>query len=179
VGSKSGTSTAPIIVEPDSGHRPILRYTGRSAEAGAIEIRDADHWHIKGLTFDGSGIQTSRYALLLYAYTRDITGHQIVKNTFRNWGGTGENTKSAAAVVLRPSYSTDYNPLHVKDSLISDNSFNGNAQSNIHLTQTKNVVVERNTIQNTRCGRKPNGTAGVTGIKAAAESVGHAQTKSS
>ena len=66
----------------------------------SIEIRDADYWQISGLTFDGSGTQTSRYAVLLYAYTRDITGHRIVQNTFRNWGGTGENTKGATALIL-------------------------------------------------------------------------------
>ena len=44
----------PITVEPDVGHHPKLRYSGRNAQTGVIEIRDADYWRIRDLTFDGS-----------------------------------------------------------------------------------------------------------------------------
>ena len=100
VATRSGTASAPITIEPDVGHHPKLRYSGRNAQAGVIEIKDANYWRIRDLTFDGIGTQTSRSAVVLIAYTRDITGHQIIQNTFRNWGGTGENTKGAAAVLL-------------------------------------------------------------------------------
>jgi Right handed beta helix region len=173
VATISGTATSPIIVEPDVGHNPKLRFTGNNAQTGAIEIRDADYWQIRGLTFDGSGIQTSRYAIYVYANTRDVMGHQIVNNIFQNWGGTGENTKGADAIGLRPSSSsTGYNPYWIKNAVISDNTFNSNAQGNIHITQTSNTVVERNTIRNTLCGRKPNDTVGATGIKISQGSVG-------
>jgi hypothetical protein len=87
VATRSGTASAPITIEPDVGHHPKLRYSGRNAQAGVIEIRNADYWQIRRLNFDGSGTQTSRHAVLLHAYTRDITGHRITQNTFRNWGG--------------------------------------------------------------------------------------------
>ena len=109
VATRSGTSKAPITVEPDVGHHPKLRYSGRNAHAGVIEIRDADYWQISDLTFDGSGTQTSRFAVHLHAFTRDITGHRIVQNTFRNWGGIGENTKGAAAVRLSRSTTPNNN----------------------------------------------------------------------
>ncbi len=174
VATRSGSSTAPIIVEPDYGHHPTLRYSGRNAQAGVIEIRDADYWQIRGLNFDGRGSQTSRYAVLLYAKSRDITGHQVSKNTFRYWGGSGENTKAAAAVALRPSWSgSSYNNLSVKNSRISDNLFEYNAFAAIHLWKTKNIVVERNTIQYTKCGRQSDGTVGATGIKDGEFSVGN------
>jgi hypothetical protein len=172
VATRSGTSTAPITVEPDVGHHPKLRYSGRNAQAGVIEIKDADYWRIKGLTFDGSGTQTSRYAVLLYAYSRDITGHRIFGNTFRNWGGTGENTKSAFAVILRPRFTTGYNNLHVKNSVISDNTFDNNAHGAIQLIKTANITIEHNMIEDTQCGRTPDGRAGATGIKDSQGSVG-------
>ncbi len=174
VAHRSGTSTAPITVEPDVGHRPRLRFSGRNAQTGVFEIRDADNWHIRGLTFDGSGSQTSRYAVLLLAYSRDIAGHRIIQNTFRHWGGTGENTNSAAAVMLRPSWSgAGFNNFSVKNSTIMDNTFAFNAQAAVHLWKTKNIVVERNTIQYMKCGRKSYGVAGATGIKDGEFSVGN------
>jgi hypothetical protein len=173
VATRSGTSKAPITVEPDVGHRPKLRYSGRNALAGVIEIRDADYWRIRGLTFDGSGTQTSRHAVVLNAHTHDITGHSIVQNTFRHWGGTGENTKSASAVILRPRFTTGYNNLHVKNSVISDNIFANNAHEAIRLIKTMNITIEDNMIQNMQCGRKPEGNAGSTGIKDSQGSVGN------
>jgi hypothetical protein len=172
VATRSGTSTAPITVEPDVGHHPKLRYSGRNAQAGVIEIKDADYWRIKGLTFDGSGTQTSRYAVLLYAYSRDITGHRISGNTFRKWGGTGENTKSAAAVILRPRHTTAFNNFHVKNSVISDNIFTDNAHEAIRLIKAVNITIEHNAIQRMRCGRTSDGRGGATGIKDSLDSVG-------
>ena len=172
VATRSGTANAPITVEPDAGHHPTLRYSGRNAQAGVIEIKDADYWHIRGLTLDGSESQTSRYAVLLYAYSRDITGHRIVQNTFKHWGGTGENTKAAAAIVLRPRFNKGLLTLHVTNSMVSENVFSNNAQGAIQLIKTRNIIIERNTIQDTQCGRKPDGRAGAMGIKDSQGSVG-------
>ena len=122
-----------------------------------------------GLTFDGSGTQTSRHAVLLYANSHDITGHQVVQNTFRRWGGTGENTKGAAAVILRPRFTSRF---RVKNSVISDNTFTNVAHEAIRLTQTMNITIEHNAIQYMQCGRTLDGRAGATGIKDAQNSVG-------
>jgi hypothetical protein len=172
VATRSGTATAPITVEPDVGHHPKLRYSGRNAQAGVIEIRDADYWRIRGLTFDGNGTQTSRHAVVVHAYTRDIAGHKIVQNTFRNWGGTGQNTNSASAVILRPRYTTAFNNLHVKSSVISDNIFANNAHEAIRLIKTVNITIEQNMILNMQCGRISDGRVGATGIKDSQGSVG-------
>jgi parallel beta-helix repeat protein len=172
VGTTSGTVSSPITVEADVGHKPTLRYSATSAQTGTIEIRDADYWYIKGLTFDGSGIQTSKYAVLLYANSRDITGHRVVQNTFRRWGGTDENTKSSAAVTFQPSYNNGFSNFRVKNSIISDNTFDNNARGAIHLTKTMNIIIERNNILRTQCGRESDGRVGATGIKDSQGSVG-------
>jgi hypothetical protein len=172
VATRSGTSTAPITVEPDVGHHPTLRYSGRNAQAGAIEIKDADYWQIQRLTFDGSDSQTSRHAVLLFANSRDIYGHRIVHNIFRRWGGTSENTKGAAAVTLRPSWRKGFNNFFVKNSVITDNVFEYNAHEAIRLTQTTNITIEHNKIQYMQCGRTNDGRAGATGIKDSQKSVG-------
>ena len=172
VATRSGTASAPITIEPDVGHHPKLRYSGRNAQAGVIEIKDANYWRIRDLTFDGIGTQTSRSAVVLIAYTRDITGHQIIQNTFRNWGGTGENTKGAAAVLLSSRLNSS-NP-RVKNSLISDNTFADNAHQAIRLAGTLNITIEHNLIQNTKCGRASDGIrVGATGIKDSQGSVGN------
>jgi hypothetical protein len=172
VATRSGTSTAPIIVEADAGNSPTLRLTQRNAQQGAIEIRDASYWQIRGLTFDGRGTQTSRHAILLYAHSRDMTGHQIARNTFRYWGGTGETTRSAATIMLQPGYGSGYTNYRVKNSIIGDNLFTDNAREAIHLTRTMNVRVERNHIRDMQCGRESDGRAGATAIKDSQGSIG-------
>jgi hypothetical protein len=170
IAKRSGTASAPITVEPDIGHRPTLRYSGRNAQTGVIEIRDADYWRIRGLTFDGKGIQTSRHAIILLAFSRNITGHQIVNNKFLNWGGTGENTREAATIALRPRGNSN---LHVTSSVISSNTFDRSVYQAIRLNATQNIIVEDNLIQNMQCGRGPSGRVGATGIKSSQESTGN------
>ena len=87
VATRSGTASAPITVEPDVGHHPKLRYSSPKAQAGVIEIRDADYWQIRGMTFDGIGTQTSRYAVLpACIYAAILPAIEF----FRTPSGTGE-----------------------------------------------------------------------------------------
>src|SRR5260370_32818650 len=63
IATRSGTAAAPIIIEPDTGHHPILRYTGKGAMAAVIKLQYVDYWTIRNLTFDGSGVWTSSIAV--------------------------------------------------------------------------------------------------------------------
>jgi hypothetical protein len=171
VTTRSGTASAPITVEPDVGHLPRLRYSARNAQAGVIEIKDADYWQIRGLTFDGNGTQTSMHAVVLQAFSRSITGNRIVQNAFLNWGGTGENTKGASALILKSN--TSNTNAQVKNSFVIANTFSRNAHQAIRLIKTSNIIIEDNLIQNTLCGRSPDTRAGATGIKDSQGSVGN------
>jgi hypothetical protein len=74
--------------------------------------------------------------------------------------------------MLRPSYNNGFSNLYVKNTVISDNVFAYNATESIHLTKTINTIVERNTIQNSLCGRGSDDTAIATAIKDSQGSVG-------
>ena len=87
----SGTQFNPIIIESDSGHSPTLRNSGANAQTGVIHLADTDHVTIRNLSFDGTGVQTSRYAIAVYANTKHVVGIMISRNTIKNWGGAGEN----------------------------------------------------------------------------------------
>jgi hypothetical protein len=156
VRNKSGTATHPIIVEPDIGQHPILRYAGNGALRGAIEIRDADYWIIRNLVFDGAGLPTSAWAIALIADTRHLTGHQIVNNTIRNWGDWGgyKSGWQASAITLRTA--TAANPNQVMHTVVRGNTLESNTSNNIKLLNTRHVIVENNVIQNTKCGRSGN-----------------------
>src|SRR5215470_967293 len=47
--TRSGTASSPIVLEPDIGNTPIIRYTGGGSQRAAIEIRDADYWIVRNL----------------------------------------------------------------------------------------------------------------------------------
>jgi parallel beta-helix repeat protein len=168
----SGTPANPIIIEPDSGHMPTLRNSGANAQTGVIRLTDTDYVTIRNLTFDGTGVQTSRYAIAVYANTRNIVGITITGNTINNWGGTGENTLASAAIIFRPAYSGGaYLNWHVTGT-ISGNKITNSAHGGIRLTRTKDAVVENNIIIGMRCGRKSDGNRGADGIKDTNESAG-------
>lgn len=153
--AQSGTARNPIIVEPDIGHDPIIRYTGNSAMRGAIHLRHVSYWRVQNLTFDGTGIQTSDYAVMIEANTQDVTGIEIIGNTFKNWGGDFANSVGTAAVAF----------ISVKDSLIRENTFKGNRSDAVFLSRTTDIIVENNDITDQKCGKTKAGTINQTGIR--------------
>jgi hypothetical protein len=118
------------------------------------------------------GTQTSKYAVAVYASTRDVRGHLIADNRFLNWGGTGTHTEGATPVVLRPAYSGGaFVTFGIKESTIRGNRFEGNARANVYLLRTEDVIVEDNTILGTRCGCQSDGTVGAAGVKIGQEGL--------
>lgn len=156
----SGQPGQPITVEPDSGHQPILRYSGRGAQRSMIHLRDVSYWRLRNLTFDGTGVQTSEYAVLVEVRRQDVTGLEIVDNTFKNWGGDFDNTLKGAVIAFMSNTLQQ-----VTASLIGRNTFTGNRREAIYLQRTADIVVENNDIVDQRCGKTVGGIVKQTGIK--------------
>lgn len=67
----SGLQSAPLVIEPDCGHAPIL--------ASGIAINNASHWTVRGLTFE---VQDDSVALLFSANTASTLGLIVEDNVF-------------------------------------------------------------------------------------------------
>jgi hypothetical protein len=160
----SGAQNNPIIIEADIGHNPTLRYTGYGNQHAPIEIFDADHVTVRNLKFNGFGTQTSTFAVLAFANSRNMTGITINGNRFENWGGTGNNTLNASAVGLRPSYNGGYNNFRVT-ALVSGNTFANNAGTDIRIVKNSDTVIRLNTSTGLKCGLNSTGYREAQSIK--------------
>jgi hypothetical protein len=164
VTTRSGTAGSPITLEPDTGHNPTIRYTGNGAQNGAIEIRNADYWTVRNLTFDGAGVYTSAFALWFQAATRDVVGIQVIGNTFKNWGGSESQAGTAGtrgALTISHGGGSPWFPT----ALIQGNTFLNNRLINIFLIHNKNTIVENNDISGTTCGRDSDTAINALGLK--------------
>jgi parallel beta-helix repeat protein len=101
-----------------------------------------------------------------------LVGITIGGNTINNWGGTGENTLAASAIIFRPAYSSGAFLNWRVTGVISGNKITNSAHGGIRLTRTKDAVVENNIITGMRCGRKSDRNRGADGIKDTNESTG-------
>jgi hypothetical protein len=159
--TKSGSPGNPNVLEADAGHRPVLTAQAPRLEKGAITNINQSYWTIRGLTFDGKGAETPKFAIYGITKKQEIQEFNIEQNTIQNWGGTRENTRGAAGVKFSS----------IRNSKIVNNTFSQNAHSNITLIKTNGMLIQGNDISSGRCGRKGDGRVGGDGIKIASNSV--------
>lgn len=171
----SGTSSSPITIESDnSSNQPSLRYTGNGSLNGMFTIANHNYWTIQNLTFDGTGVWTSRSALVVRGdnwyrnISSDQVGIKILNNVFKNWGGTESQASSEysstgygpVALEIQGGYgpaSLNYLP---NGTVISGNLFDSNRMINVEMTSSKNSVVKDNEIRNSTCGIEASGGGG-------------------
>jgi hypothetical protein len=147
----SGTSGNPITVEPDIGHHPILRYSGNGATTGVININHS-YWTIQNLTFDGTGVNTSRLGIWIMLGGDHV---QFLTNTLKNWGQSIAGTYNV----------TGLNINNVTDMVVRGNVFDGNARESISVNQSTNLLVENNEFKNQKCGLNSDGDIYTVGIR--------------
>jgi hypothetical protein len=166
--TRSGSPGNAIVLEADSGHKPVLKAKGPGVEMGAITNTDQSYWTIRGLTFDGRGMETTKFAIYGKTQKKEIEEFNVEQNTIRNWGGTLENTNGVAGI----KFSSGGTPVKwFRNSKIVNNKFSGNALSNILLTKTNGILIKGNDISSGRCGRKLDGRVGGDGIKISNSSI--------
>ena len=165
----SGTSSSPIKIRPDSGHNPRITFVSAGAVTGAIELKNVSHVHVTGLRFDGAGLQTSRYAVSIrYTSGPAMTGILVDSIECLNWGGSGSVPIQTGCVRIKSDFpSTTRVTATVKNSI-----FRGNRFTSIYIAGGQDVLIENNTITNSRCGLRNTGGTHTAGIKIGAESVG-------
>ena len=145
----SCTEANRIIVEPDTGHTPILRYSGNGLADGAIELRDVDHWTVQHLTFDGHGVSTSDTAIEVAASARTISGVHLLHNTIRNWGLTPLDNRAVRAIYVHGNRQTGFTANHV---VVRGNSLTQIRTNAMRIEGTQHAVIEENTMSQLKCG---------------------------
>jgi hypothetical protein len=170
----SGTSGSPIIIEPDVGHNPTLRYTGNDAGTAVIELRKNSYVTIQNLTFDGVGVQTSRYAILIRTAVGtcsdgiDVFGLRILGNTIKNWGGNATQVNTAAnrgAFTIDGGFCPGGTPGLAQGVVISGNTFDSNRQTHVQLLHASGTIIENNTFIHAMCGRDVDTARNTMGVK--------------
>jgi parallel beta-helix repeat protein len=161
IARRSGTASSPIILEPDSGHNPIIRFTGKGFQAAAIQLQDVDYWIVRNLTFNGTNTYSSRYALWIRVVNRNVTGNQVTGNSFLNWGGSESQAVATAALAITGLLSGSYSP---RNTVVSGNKFDGNRLMSIFTLRASNTVIQNNEIKNARAGRDSTGVVNCIGV---------------
>jgi Right handed beta helix region len=160
----SGTTNNPIVVEPDVGHNPILRYSSPDAMNGVIELHDVSYWTIRNLTFDGTGVHPSLFAIWIHPDTRITNGIRIEGNTFKNWGGSQAQADDSTKVPTALSISGNSSAQYSNGTVVSRNVFDGNRPSSMLIWLQTNLIVENNEFKNAQCGRYFDSVANALGI---------------
>jgi hypothetical protein len=167
--TRSGGAGNPIVIQAKPGTTPVLRNTSAQTLNGVINIR-ASHVTITGtLRFDGTGVQTSKHAILVDAVTAKanltgitiggIAGNGLVLD---DWGGSGNNTQDVAAVSFRGTQTSGFS---VTNSRIAHVTFSNNAHRDIVESFGFDNIHESNISTGLRCGAFGDGRVGVQGIK--------------
>lgn len=165
--STSGSSGNPVIIEPDTGHNPTLRHTGSSGANGVINLPGTSYVRIQNLNFNGSGVHTSAFAVLVTAPSANSNGVEILNNTFQNWGGTASNANTnavRAAVGVDGGWCNPTCPGSPTGTIVQGNTFTDNRQNAIFLQHAENTLIENNTISGMKCGRTVDATTDAIGI---------------
>lgn len=145
----SCTEANRIIVEPDTGHTPTLRYSGKGSADGAIELRDVDYWTVQYLIFDGHGVATSDIAIEVSATTRPVSGVHLLHNTIRNWGLTPLDNRAVRAIYVHGNRQAGFTANHV---VIRRNTLTQIRTNAMRIEGTQHAIIEENTLSQLKCG---------------------------
>jgi hypothetical protein len=149
----SGTSSAPITVESDIGNHPVWTYSGNGSTQAALNILNRDYWTVQNLTFDGTGVPTSRQAVWMSSTnSTQRYGLQFLNNTIKNWGQ-----------LVPESHVTGLN-IGGDGAIVRGNVFDGIPRFSVSPGGGLNLIVENNEFKNMRCGRGSDGTVSAVGF---------------
>jgi hypothetical protein len=164
--TRSGTAGTPIIIEPDVGHNPTIRFTGNGAINAAIHLNGVHDVTVQNLTFDGAGVYTSTLALWISGDAAVAVRLQVLGNTFRNWGGSAAQASGVSArstVIVSGGY-CDPCPRGPAGVVIRGNTFDSNRQRALQILHSDNTLIENNVFVGTKCGHDSDGAVNTVGI---------------
>ena len=163
--------SAPIVVQADDGHQPILTSRAGPSVTALFNLVNVSNWRVEGLIFDGKhaggdGTTTPQYALMAQAPNVDVTGIVFRQNRIRNWAlSKNFSAKRGAALAFQGNQSRKK---FVFDSLITENMVENVRGTGIYMSHARNSTISKNDISKLLCKiRLRNGImhAGVVGIK--------------
>lgn len=142
-----GEADAPIVLEPDDGHTPII--------AGRVSLVASSHWTIRGLMFDGSQLDANVEAIDVETTEEIVEGIVVEGNTILGWGGApitdpSDDGYSGGAITVA-AYVTEGSAAAMVGPRIVGNRVLGPRASGIRLYDVVDGVVEGNEITGARC----------------------------
>jgi hypothetical protein len=166
----TGTVGNPITIQPDTGHNPTITKTGGTA---AIEIRRVSYVTLQNLNFNGTGVNTGTYAVLVRSATTCdngfmMQGIQILNNTFQNWGGNESEASTAgtrAALSIDGGFCIPQQANMADGVIVTGNLFSANRQISLLVLHAKNTRIEDNEVTGQLCGRDSDTAVNALGIK--------------
>jgi parallel beta-helix repeat protein len=155
--TKNGSSGSPITVEPDAGNHPTLRNSGNGATCATFWLHGS-YWIIQNLNFDATGVVPCTHgAILVHTTAGNITGTQILNNTFTGWGGT-QSFPSAGAAAVTISGGACGDPGNDPcswpiNTLVQGNTFSNNRLQAISVLHSDGTIIRNNQISGQKCGQ--------------------------
>lgn len=162
------TTKSGITVEPDTGHNPTIRNAGDGGSCATFWLQDGSNWIIRNLNFDATGANACLYgAILIHAPNNNVSGHQILNNTFKGWGESSDlvNKKGMTAIVLSGGALLENEGFWPENITIQGNTFDSNRLNNIVLTHSRNITIQNNEFKGTKCGTETDDSISLVGIK--------------
>src|SRR5262249_34818399 len=150
-----------------------IRYSGYGAQTGSIELQKVSYVTVQNLTFDGAGVFTSAYALLVHSSVSltdgvDMHGIQVLGNTFKNWGGSaadGSSEVSRAALGLNGGFCSPQTcPASVIGAIVRNNTFDSNRHNHMLMNHARDTLVENNQFIHAMCARGVDTSTNTIGI---------------
>lgn len=159
----SGNLGSPITVNVCATKTPVLRYTGSGVQAAAWQLEDVSYWTLSGLTFTGTGIYTSKYAVWVRANLQDITGNIVTGCTVTGWGGSvAQNTWASAAIAVHGRFTAAFHPI---STTVSNNTITNCRTKGIEDSfKSVGTSITGNTITGMTEGRVASATSSVNEI---------------
>src|SRR4030095_11155471 len=165
VTGKNGSSGSPIVVQPDTGAKFIVRNNAGPSHNSVMRVKESDYWEFRGLTFDAAGVDPGWQAIFLQCETKNCVGWVIDGNTFKNW--TTTSTLFGPNVVAVNGCDTGFGCAANRNvsATITNNTFTDNEGYNIGVTRTSGTIGS-NTITGAKCAYQNNGDLNWGGIYA-------------
>jgi parallel beta-helix repeat protein len=164
--------SAPIVVQADNGHLPILTSLAGPQVKALFHLLNVSNWRVEGLIFDGkraggNGTTTPQRALMAQARDIDVTGIVFRQNQVRNWALYKEKSLDRGSAIVFEGNQRDKK--FVLNSLITENIVENVRGTGLHITHARNSTISKNDISKLLCKMETNSqgdiNAMVIGIK--------------
>ena len=147
-------AAAPVVVQPDNGHYPVLTSLAGPSVKAMFHLVNVSNWRVEGLIFDGKraggdGTTTPTRALMAQARDLDVTGITFQNNHVRNWALYKDtNLYRGSGIVFEGHQSKKK---FVLDSVMAENIIENVRGVGLYISHARNSTIRKNDISKLLC----------------------------